>query len=72
MFALSFGMVGELVFTVVTIGAMVSPSIICYYWVRERWFVIMSSILTMTLISTGYKHLSRLKDSISKNKKRSA
>ena len=61
-FALSFGMIGELIFTILAIGVMISPSLACYYWNRERWFVIMSSILTMAMIATGYKHLSRIKD----------
>lgn len=65
-FALSFGMVGELVFTVVALAAMVSPSLLCYCYFRERWFVIMSTLLTMALMATGYKHLSRIKNSRSR------
>lgn len=60
-FALKFGSIGELIFTVIGIFIMVSPSIYCYYYYTERWFIIFSTLMTMVLIVTGYKHLSRMK-----------
>jgi hypothetical protein len=66
--ALSFGNLGELIFTIIVIFGMVSPSIICYYYYFERWFIIFSTLLSMVLMVTGYKHLNRMKEKVLMNK----
>lgn len=62
--ALSFGNLGELLFTIVVIFCMVSPSLLCYLYYAERWFIILSTLLTLVLMVTGYKHLSRVKERV--------
>jgi hypothetical protein len=63
LFALRFGTVGELVFTVVGIAGMISPFLWCYFCYPERWLLILSILVSMTLIVTGYKHLNNIKGS---------
>lgn len=67
--ALKFGNGGELIFTIIGIVLMVSPTIFCYYFYSERWFIVFSTLMTMVLMVTGYKHLSRMKNKVLSEKK---
>ena len=59
--SLQYGKVGELLFTIVVLVVMFSPSLAYYWMLNERWLLILSSIWTMILMMIGYKHLRKIK-----------
>ena len=58
---LKFGMLGELVATLLILLFMTSPPFVYYFFYNERWFLIMSVISSMILVMVGYKHLRRIR-----------
>jgi hypothetical protein len=60
-FLLGFGLLGNLLFTFWGLFLMTLPSIIWWTLYSKRWYLIVSTIHTMVLIVTGYKHLNRLR-----------
>jgi hypothetical protein len=63
-FSLKFGTIGELIFTVAAITGMISPTLFCYFWFAERWSIMLSILMSMVLMVTGYKHLNKIKASV--------
>ena len=59
--SLRYGWMGELIFTIVVLLVMFSPSLVYYWMLNERWLLILSSIWTMILMMIGYKHLRKIK-----------
>lgn len=64
---LRLGFLGNLVYTIYGLVVMCLPSLVCYCFYQERWFIIVSTIHTMMLIVLGYKHLNRIRKEDVKN-----
>lgn len=60
-FLLRFGLLGNLVFTLLGLLIMTLPTWIWWLFYQERWYLVVSSIHTMVLIVVGYKHLNAIK-----------
>lgn len=60
-FLLKFGLLGNLLFTVIGLVIMTLPTLIWWFVYSERWYLVVSSIHTMVLIVVGYKHLNDIR-----------
>lgn len=60
-FLLSFGVLGNLVFTLFGLIVMTLPSLIWWFFYPQRWYLVVSTIHTMVLIVVGYKHLNKIR-----------